>query len=140
MSKKLCLCGRILNQRGRLLANFCTGPALRRNEKYNRTWRHDLPYSDVLFRYNLEVPIEGMLHLTTACNTYIKSRYNEDEPDKKELIVTIYAKGDQGANVAELQKVVDRVHKFRNIVRHKFTGHPPLLRVSSHGHASLVCS
>ena len=126
VSKRLCLCGVALQNLG--VSFFSTWP-VHCNAKYTRSWRHELPYSDTLFHYKLEVPVSGMLHLTTPCNTYIKSKYNEDEPMKKELDVKIYARRDQGVKIEDLQKIVDRVHKFREIVRHKFTGHPPLLRV-----------
>lgn len=110
--------------------SFCTLPAFHNDAKHIKSWRHELPYSHILFRNTMDVPISGILHLTTACNTYIKSRYNEDEPDRKEFVVTIYAKGDQGVKIEDLQKIVDRINKFRNIVRYKFTGKPPLLRVN----------
>ena len=128
LQRQLCLCGTVLKKLSH--KGFSTLPALH-NAKYTKSWRHELPYSDKLFHYKLEVPIKGMLHLTTACNTYIKSKYNENEPLKKELEVTIYAKGDQGVKIEDLQRIVDRVHNFRKIVRHKFTGYPPMLRVSS---------
>ena len=123
-----CLCGITLQKLRLGRACFSTVPVLF-NAKHKKSWRLELPYSDILFHYKLEVPVTGMLHLTTACNTFIKSKYNEDEPMKKELEVKIYAKRDQGVEIEHLQRIVDRVHKFRNIVRHKFTGHPPMLRV-----------
>ena len=130
-TRKICSCGRALQKRGGFLASsFSTRPVHYNNAKYKESWRHELPYSDTLFHYQLEVPIVGMLHLTTGCNSYVKSRYVEDEPNKKVLDVKIYAKGDQGVKVEDLQKIVDRVHKFRKIVRHKFTGYPPLVRVN----------
>jgi len=126
LSKKLCMCGVALQNLG--FSCFSTWPVYL-NAKYTRSWRHELPYSDTLFHYKLEVPVSGMLHLTTPCNTYVKSKYNEDEPMKKELDVKIYGRGDQGVKIEDLQNIVDRVHKFREIVKYKFTGHPPLLRV-----------
>eukprot|EP00795_Rhopilema_esculentum_P012721 gene12721-3442_t len=93
------------------------------------TWRDEIHGSEVLFQHKMEVPVRGLIHLTSGCNTILKSKYNEDEPDRKDAIITIYGKEGHGKSIEELRKIVEKVNNFRNIIRYKFTGYPPILRV-----------
>ena len=77
----------------------------------------------------MEVPRIGMLDLLCACNTIVKSKFNEDEPERKEAIFTIYGKQKTDKTIDDLKNIVERMHKYKSLVRHKFTGKPPMIKV-----------
>ena len=99
--------------------------------RFASSWKDLIDGSEVLYSYKTEVTHDAMLVLRSACNTIIRSKYQEEDPYAKEATVTIYGKPENGIDGARLKTVVQSVNNFRNIVRYKSEGWPHLLLVSS---------